>query len=322
MEHKMIIDYSNLQKMLDNLIIKEKPVTFLSILNKSYNEVLVTKYLSYFLNENNTTRNIIKAILNKTAQNDTIDFVELLENSIFENIKSEDSISNESRLDIIIKYSNFWIVIENKIFASESKENQTLDYEIQLKKTNSNNLPVKFIYLKPYFNKSKPSNNNFAELYYDDLIEIFKKVKEQDLQKPENYLFLQDFIKHSEEFFMKNSQSVIDEEALKFYFDNKEKIEYIINAQKKQSYNIRDLLVSSLSEAFPTFRVHFAPSYIQIYKDSWPNKSKTGIHFEIQPSRDIKFDSLLTDKVVKLRFTCFVNRSISIYNAKENIVFI
>ena len=303
----MIIDYKDLQEKLNVLEIKKAPKTFLQILDKSYNEVLVSKYLSYFLDERNTTREILKQILTLTSWNESVDFVDLLENGIFENIQTEEQISQENRLDIIIKYSNFWLVIENKIWAYESKDNQTLDYENQIKSLNTSKVPVKFIYLKPGFNKSKPSNTNFIELLYEDLLGILKKVKESDLVDKENYLYLQDFVKHTEEFFMKDNQFIVDEQALKFYFENKNKLDYIIGAYKKQSHNIRQLIVDSISNEFSNFKVHDTTSYIQVFKNNWENRGSTGIHFEILPNTN--WDSLLGNKPIKLRFAIHNERN-------------
>lgn len=297
----MFIDYNYLQNSLDDLNIRPKPKTFLSIIDKSYYEVLVSKYLAYFLDERNTARKIWERILRETAIENDFDFIELLNSSTLESIKTEDPICNESRLDIIIKYSNFWIVIENKVLACESKENQTIDYEKQLKQLNSENLPVKYIYLKPNFNKSSPSNPKFAELTYGDLVSIFKSLDMQDLCDAGNYIFLQDFIKHSEEYFMKNNQSFIDEDALQFYFKNKSKLEYILQSYSAQSIKVRDKLVEELKNAFPSYNVHIASSYIQIYKSTWENIAKSGIHFEICPS-NTKFDSILANNILKLRY--------------------
>lgn len=311
MVKNMEISFNDLQTKLNNLTIKKPPKTFLKILDKEYNEVLVSKYLAYFLDERNTTRDILKQILIHTSsKNDTDDFVELLNDAEFEDIQTEEQISEHTRLDIIIKYSSFWIVIENKINAFESKENQTLDYERQLKEINKDQIPVKYIYLKPNFNKSKASNKNFAELLYSDLINIFKKVKKESLNDTENYLYFIDFIKHVEEYFMKSNQR-IEDPALQFYFENKNKIDHIINIYNQESQKLRLQVVESLKNAFPNYQVHDTSTYIQIFKDTWENRGSTGIHFEIVAS-NTKWDTLLGNEAVRLRF-CIHNEK----NTKE-----
>ena len=49
----MIIDFKQLQEDIDKIKIKEKRKTFLQILDKSYDEVLISKLVAYFLNERN-----------------------------------------------------------------------------------------------------------------------------------------------------------------------------------------------------------------------------------------------------------------------------
>jgi len=297
----MEINFNDLQIKINNLIIKKPTKTFLKILDKEYNEVLASKYLAYFLNERNTNRDIVRQILSISASsNDSNDFVDLLNDAEFEDIQTEEQISEHSRLDIIIKYSSFWIVIENKIWAFESKENQTVNYERQLKEINKDEIPIKYIYLKPNYNKSKASNKNFAELLYSDLINIFKKVKKESLNDTENYLYFIDFIKHMEEYFMKSNQR-IDDPALQFYFENKNKIDYIINIYNQESQKVRLQIVDSLKNAFPNYRVHDTSTYIQIFKDTWENRGSTGIHFEIVAS-NTKWDTLLGNEAVRLRF--------------------
>ena len=257
--------------------------------------------MAYFLDERNTNRDILKQILIYTSsRNDTDNFVELLNDAEFEDIQTEERISEHSRVDIIIKYSSFWIVVENIINAFESKVNQTVDYERQLKEINKDQIPVKYIYLKPNFNKSKASNKNFSELLYSDLINIFKKVKKESLNDIENYLYFMDFIKHMEEYFMKSNQR-IDDPALQFYFENKNKIDHIINIYNQESQKVRLQIVDSLKNAFPNYRVHDTSTYIQIFKDRWENRGSTGIHFEIVAS-NTKFDTLLGKETVRLRF--------------------
>ena len=306
----MNIDYCELQKLLNQLTIKKEPKTFLDVVDKSFDEIMVSKYLTYLLDERNTCKSILRQIITKTSSSDdTINFVELLDSGIFECIESEEQIAKDSRLDIIIKYSTFWLVIENKILASESKPKQTLIYEKELKKSNLNKLPIKFIYLKPKFNKSKPSNPHFTELTYEDIMNVLENVSKEELQEPNNYQFLQDFIKHIRRYFMNKTQSILDEQALKFYYENKDKIDYIINTHKEENLRVQNLLVNSITESFPTFMVHSAPTYIQIYKQAWQPKGVTSIHFEILTPKGLSFYNLIDKTSIKLTFAIHNEKS-------------
>lgn len=296
----MDIDYSTLQTKLDNLEIQKQPKTFLQLLNKTYDEVSFSKYLSYFLDEGNTCREIIKEILSITSSGETIDFLELLDSASFEYIQTEKQISQQSRLDIFLKYSNFWIVIENKILSYESRDNQTLDYEKHIQKLNTEDIPVKYIYLKPKHNISKPSNDNFKILLYDDLFKILKNIKPEDLTDKENYFYLQDLIKHIEEYFMKNNQ-LTDSNALQFYLANKDKIDNIVKIYESESQKIRTSIVEQLKLTFPDFEIHDTSSYIQVFKSSWENRGSTGIHFELAPYKT-NWDLLLGNTAVRIKF--------------------
>ncbi len=297
----MIIDYGELQNKLNNIQEKKTPKTFLAILDKAYNEVIISKYLAYFLDERKTSRTIIENILKQTSsKNESVDFVELLESANFESIETEIPISRKGRLDILIKYSNFWIVIENKIYAFESKDNQTVNYEKQIKNANTNKLPVKFIYLKPEFNKSKPSNPKFIEFLYKDLVGLFQQLNKDDLKDQENYIYLQDFIKHIKEFLMKDNNLFTDKKTLEFYLENKSKIDYMIKVYQEETHKIRKFIVENIVSEFPGFKVYDTAAFIQIFKDHWENYEHNGIHFEILPNRS--FDELLGGKI-ELKFT-------------------
>ncbi len=296
----MFVDFDALKKGLNNLSIKKVPKTFLQILDKTYNEVLVSKYLAYFIDERNTNRSIVQQILQKTKVSSEPDFEELLANSTFESIKTEDQISSQSRLDIIVKYSQFWLVIENKIWAWESKANQTSDYEKQLSVLNKDKLPVKYIYLKPEFNKSRPSNKHFIQLYYKDLVDILNSVNQEQLADQENYLYLRDFTKHVEEYFMKENEE-FDDPALQFYFENRNKIDHVVSTYNTYSKKIMILLNERLQDSFSDYKVHGVKSYTQIFKKNWENKGSTGLHFEIQASEPL--DKLLGNKAVTFKYS-------------------
>jgi len=176
-----------------------------------------------------------------------------------------------------------------------------VNYEKQIKKANTDKLPVKFIYLKPEFNKSKPSNPKFREFLYKDLVGLFQQLNKDDLKDQENYIYLQDFIKHIKEFLMEDNNLFTDEKTLKFYLDNKSKIDYIIRVYKEETQKIRNFIEKSIVSEFPGFEVYNPAGYIQIFKNHWENYEHNGIHFEIKPNKNESFDELLSGKI-KLNF--------------------
>jgi len=99
---------------------------------------------------------------------------------------------------------------------------------------------------------------------------------------------------------MKDNNLFTDEKTLKFYLENKSKIDYIINVYQEESHKIRNFIVENIVSEFPGFKVYDTAAFIQIFKDHWENYEHNGIHFEILPNKS--FDELLGGKI-ELKFT-------------------
>ena len=126
----MKAELEKIDRKLKRIRIKKMPNTFLSIINKKFDEVTISRCLAFLLNPQNTTTKIIKELLNVSKiPEDEKNFCELLENenTYFENIELEEAISERSRIDIKIEFSTFVIVIENKINSME-KEIKSVKY--------------------------------------------------------------------------------------------------------------------------------------------------------------------------------------------------
>ena len=177
-----------LQENLDKINVVEPKATFLQVLNKATDEILITKYLTFLLDERNTAFKILQKILMKTYRNFEKYNVNFEERQL-EGVYTEYQITKEDRLDVFIKYSNFWVVIENKIGAGESKENQTVRYKEAVERLNEKNLPIYYLYLKPKSNLSKQSESDFKVFTYEELFEILDIIKEADLCKTGNTNF-------------------------------------------------------------------------------------------------------------------------------------
>lgn len=253
--------------------------TFLSIIGKSKDEVLITKLVAYILNPKNTTPKIIEKMLMKTESNqDSADFVKIFnnENNNFWDIKTECDIDINGTVDIIIKYTKFWIIIENKIDAQETG-NQSLRYEELEKKQD---IPIKYIHLKPNYNCHKLQNERFVVFYYKQLLEILKEIKFNDLEKQESFFYMNDLMNHIENFLIGEFSNNWD----KVKHENKYKI----------SNGISDKLVEALKHVFGitnswnnNYTVHFYEKFncFQIWKNDWNSadeiSSRKGIHYEI-----------------------------------------
>ena len=263
-----------LQEKLEKINIIEPQMTFLQIINRSMREIVISKYLAFLLDERNTTFKILEKILIKTYKSiDNINF----EERQLEEVYTEYQISVNNRLDIFIKYSNFWIVIENKILAGESKENQTVCYKEELGKKNINNVPIFYLYLKLKENLSKPSEGDFKVITYEDLYSILDGLQEKDLRKRENYKFLLDFKIHIKERLMKMFN--LDTDEMKFYLDSETKLKKISNLYHENCNLVKNALVDAFKEKFGNeFEIHETNKYIQVYKKNWDNGM---LHFEL-----------------------------------------
>ena len=278
-------ELEKLERSIRKITIKDIPNTFLNIIGKSRDEVVISSMVAFLLNPNNTSIEIIEKILEHTQDDkEEYNFVELLNNdsTVIPYIKTEEWTSQRSRLDIIIKFSSFWIVIENKIDSNENND-QSLKYEEDLRK--QTNLPIKYICLKPNYNKCELKNKHFINITYGELIQILKQISIYNFNKKENYIYMEEFIKHVEGYLVSEKEVEISED-IEFYIENKEKITQIENNYKKQCEIVKQKLEEKIKEKFGTgYKVYVSNSmrwqYLQIWKDNWENDNHDGIHYEL-----------------------------------------
>lgn len=278
-----------LQENLDKINIGEAQMTFLQVLNKATDEILITKYLAFLLDERNTTFNILKKILTKTykiTKKVAIDFTE----GQLEEIHTEYQITNEDRLDVFIKYSNFWVVIENKIGAGESKEKQTVRYKEAVERLNEKKLPIYYLYLKPKSNLSKQSESDFKVFTYDELFEILDTITEADLCKTVNYKFLLDFKIHIKERLMEGLK--IDTEEMSFWLKNQTKLSEILEIYRKNCNEVKEMMIKAFEGKYKDeFVINSANTYIQVYRQNWDDGM---VHFELQFKKNGDFKNIIS----------------------------
>lgn len=248
--------------------------SFLSIIGKPKDEVLMTKLVAYILTPANTTSEIIEKILIATkSPKDTVDFVKLLHEGAnnFWDIKSENGYDIDGTADIIMKATKFWVVIENKINAQETGDQSDRYAEIEAKQ----NIPIKYIHLKPDYNHYKLQNKKFVEFSYSQLLKILKEIKFVNLTKEQSFIYITDMINHIEHYLVGD------------YSNNWDRVK---NDNKlKTSNHISDKLVDALNKAFRDneYTVYFYERFncFQIWKNSWNNqndiRNRKGIHYEL-----------------------------------------
>lgn len=280
------IDLNNfliLEKDLKELNIPEKQYTFLNVINQNpYNENLISDWLAFIFNPNINGVGIkpVLALL-KAVNKDNVD----IEKQKFICIERETCTDNKKRMDLLIKYSTTWIVIENKINAYETGI-QTNEYYKYIHKMKDDK-DVIYIYLKPPYNQSKPSSNIFIELGYDKLIQEFRNIKKSDYKENEEYKyrFLKEFEIVRGDNFMSENNYNIDAET-QVYIKNAPVIKRIsIKYENKNNILINEIAekcVKSLGKDNNfEFKAKNGWGVIQIYKDKWKNENLRGLHYEI-----------------------------------------
>lgn len=275
-------ELEKLENKIKRIKIKKMPTTFLSIINKNFDEITISKCMAFLLNPECTTLKIIEQLLSITqGNNDETDFLQLFNynNTEFESIDIEEPISSRSRIDIIIKFSTFWIVIENKINSYENND-QSIKYEDDLRKYTD--LPIKYLCLKPQYNQCEMKNKKFCNVFYKHVVDILKTITKYDLSEQENYCYIEDFIKHMEGFLMNENELQISEDV-EFYINNSNIIDNILENYKKQCELVKNKLEELVRNKFgEQYEIYCSKNgYIQIWKKSWNNENCSGIHYEI-----------------------------------------
>ena len=287
---------AKLEKDLARMELKHFPSTFLSIIDKTKNEVVISKVLAFLLNPLNTTIKILQGILRLESVGEDELANELDITGYIDDKVTEISL-DAGRIDLFFKFDNCWIVIENKIDSFENGE-QTERYVECVEQLNGDGIQTVFLYLKPRYNVSQPKNNRrFVVILYEELLEILKRCSIYDFKHRENYMFLEDFITHMEGYIMTKNALEFGKD-IEFYMQNKRTLNIIRNSYLKQCYLVKDLLLRKLEEILPEYELYSASGYIQIYKDTWYNDRKNGLHYEVlfPPEiigRDVSVDIVL-----------------------------
>lgn len=71
---------------------------------------------------------------------------------------------------------------------------------------------------------------------------------------------------------------------------------------KNNSINLLEKIKNAIIKDFPNYCVHYSLSYIQIWKNTWNNEGKKGIHFELTPQKSRGFQSLFCSEQFYITF--------------------
>lgn len=270
----------------------ENTDTFLKIIDREKDECLISKWVSFLINPNNTTIKIIEELLLRTvSEKDKVDFVKLFRESDTKlNFIRHEEPAN-GRVDIMVQFNKFWIMIENKVDANETG-NQSIRYE---QFGNAQEKPVKYILLKPNYNQYELKNQNFVTIYYNEFADILRNINKEELRFEDNYVYMQEFIRHTDLYLaekVRDNKSIVTSEENKFKI-----IEKI-----KEVFNI----------PYSDYETHKKIRYncVQIWKKGWNTKKEIsnykGVHYEIVFLKDFDY---LCEKGIRV-YLCIHNESI------------
>ena len=309
----------NIEELIENLKkidIKESEITVLDILNKShYDENFISDWLAFIFNPeiNGIGNKPICCLINsldiskcnvknediKIKWSDSIKEVNYTINEQkFISIEREKVIDDNKRIDVLIKYSNTWIIIENKINSMENGTQTRNYYKYIMKKKKeaekeltSGKINVIFIYLKPNYNKSEPSDENFIPLTFSQLFMQICKMNEHDYNEKEiyKYKYLEELERMMKNY-MKEEEFDLNNIAIKTYINYSKEIASI----KEQYINNNKILVQKIvTEIENLFNKDNGyeinkknnDTLIQIGRTTWKNGNKNGyfngIHYEV-----------------------------------------
>lgn len=259
----------------------KKDYNFLNVIKESNeNENLISNWLFFLLNpDTNGVGNKCVNALVKALDINNLDF----DKQDFQYGEREETTDNKKRPDIILKYSKYWIVIENKIKSHENG-NQTIEYynDAINKKKDEN---IIFVYLKPSFNDSIPQSDKFKILTYDKLLNELEKIVIEDYSENEQYkyFYLTEFIKTINSL----TDDEIDENYEKFKIENAKMIDSLcryLNKELNGEFDISPQLKWGC---------------IIISKKNWKNIKHQGggIHFEIWSKSGLKVLGKKSDEI-------------------------
>lgn len=161
--------------------------TFFGIIGRARDENLISRMLAYLIQHNRALSAALFAFYaeKKSADGEPIDAEP-------ESITCEKNMGS-GRADIFIEAGGYTLTIENKVNSWEHGD-QTKRYYQYVSK-NYSDRKNGFIFLKPDYNGSHPSDEHFAEMRYSEFLELMEKNGTGDR-------FEKDFKRHIKKYFI------------------------------------------------------------------------------------------------------------------------
>lgn len=276
-----------------NLKSKAPDYNFLDVIGKSDNENIISEWLAFLFD--------VKKCGSRLPLKRFCEFFDIEFDDSEITVEREYTLDNRRRIDIIIKFKNVWIVIENKINSMECN-GQTVDYEDKIaSEIDGQNVSSHYVYLKPAYNKSNPTNIKFKVITYRELAEIWKDINSDDFIQEKNYVYFSEFIKLISGRYAMNNELKFDENT-KLYTEFREQFYAAEKSFDNSCQTVRAKLMNLLNTLFPVeddWVISAHTEFILFYKTSWG----FDLHFEIgtwewqRNEKNISFNKLIADDV-------------------------
>lgn len=281
---------------------KENKISFLEIIDKNFDENIISKYLLYILKNN---IEILNSLLKKCSFDEFCDLEEIVFST------NEYVINGNKRIDILIKAKditgeNAVIAFENKIYSKEGY-NQCKNY-YDFCHIEFSGYKQYFIFLYPDFNIGikKLSDNHFVKITYTVLLEILNSLEKRNIYE-EDFMNL-----------INNQLRSMPMDDLKQYFiEHFDQITSIVNCIDFELDSFFNMFEEIFLSANSSFNYEFQDKHrtLRLYKDScrWKNDigendEKFFFYIELKCEKNLKFYVQRTLKVYSKNPSSKINR--------------
>lgn len=272
---------------------------FLDVIHREDKEDIITEWLAFFFDPQRCGSDKPLRLFCESLG------VEYLENTYVE-VETQYVLDNNRRLDLWIKMDNAWIVIENKINSWENSD-QTKAYKSAISKLAKEESiqDVKYVYLKPEYNPSKPTCKDFEIVTYGDLAEIWMEIWRMDFSLVDNgaeYYYFAELMKLIKGRYAMDQEIQFKDNTI-IYLANINEFTAVKKSIEEDGKIVKNKLLSLLGEVFPSeegWKVYIPtkqPSYIQFYKEKWSKNLHFEIGFTKKNRYEVYFNRLIAKEV-------------------------
>lgn len=292
-----------LKKQKDNY---DDALSFLEVINKHYDETVISKYILYILSND---IDLLNSVLRMSYKDVFVDI------DIINFYTTEFAISDNRRIDILIEFTDIndskgIIIIENKINSYEHN-NQCAYYYNYCNKYYSNYKQY-YLYIFPDFNLKANNfkDDNFKKITYSELYNLIASIENKTIYEKDFKLLISNKLR-----------SRPMDEVKKFLIENFTQIDENIISIKKDIDNIfdefKDLFINSRKDFLTEFcDCHRTLRFYKNDKRWWngwdvPNGERVYFYIEIKCEDNFNFYIQRTLKVYSKNLNTKINRYLS-----------